>query len=102
MTISFLPKDTADSYAIQAFLRGDANEAQMKRACKCIIHEICGTYDMTFDPDSVRQSDFNEGKRHVGRVLVGIANISLGTVQEAEKRVEKRKIVVNTKGKSHG
>jgi len=102
MTISFLPKDIADGYAIQALSRGIANEAQQKRAMKCIIEEVCGTYSMTFDPKSDRESCFNEGKRHVGRVLVGIANISLGTVQEAEKRIEKRKIVVNTKGKSHG
>src|SRR3990167_5102625 len=100
--MTILPKDIADSYAIQAFMRGEANEAQQKRAARCIVEEICGTYTMTFDPDSTRQSDFNEGKRHVGRVLVGIANISLGVIQEAEKRIEKRKIVVHTKGKSHG
>jgi len=100
--MTILPKDIADSYAIQAFMRGEANEAQQKRAAKCIVEEICGTYDMTFDPASNRQSDFNEGKRHVGRVLVGIANISLGVIQEAEKNIEKRKIRVNTKGKPHG
>src|SRR3990167_10757117 len=100
--MTILPKDIADSYAIQAFMRGEANEAKQKRASKCIVEEICGTYDMTFDPKDERQSCFNEGKRHVGRALVGIANISLGVVQEAEKRVEKRKIVVHTKGKSHG
>ena len=102
MTISFLPKDIADSYAIQALFKGIANEAQQKRVVKCLVEEICGTYAMTFDPKSERESCFNEGKRHVGRALVGIANISLGVIQEAEKKIEKRKIIVNTKGKSHG
>lgn len=102
MTISFLPKEIADSYAVQALMRGEANETQQKRAVKCIIEEICGTYSMTFDPQSERETSFNEGKRHVGRVLVGIANISLGTVKEAEEKIEKRKVIVKTKGKPHG
>lgn len=102
MTISFLPKDTADSYAIRALIQGEASEAQQKRAVKCIIEEICGTYSMTFDPKSERETSFNEGKRHVGRVLVGIANVNLGTIQEVEKKIEKRKVIVNTKGKPHG
>ena len=102
MTISFLPKDIADSYAIKALLQGEADGFQQKRAMKCLIEEICGTYSMSFDPEDERMSCFNEGRRHVGRVLVGIANISLGAVQEAEKKIEKRKIVVNTKGKKHG
>ena len=100
--MTILPKDIADSYAIQAFMRGEANEAQQKRAAKCLVEEICGTYAETYDPKSERDSCFNQGKRHVGRVLVGIANISLGVVQEAEKKIEKRKIRVNTKGKPHG
>ena len=102
MTISFLPKDITDSYAIQAVMRGEANELQQKKAIKCLIEEICGTYSMTFDPNSDRETSFNEGRRHVGRVLVGIANISLGTVKKAEEIIEKRKVVVKTKGKPHG
>mgnify|MGYP001604612208 CR=1 FL=1 len=100
-----LPKDIADNYAIQALFRGQANEAQQLRAVKCLIEEICGTYGMTFDPESARQSDFNEGKRHVGRVLVGIANISLGVVKAAEEKIEKRqqaKLIVKTRRNPNG
>ena len=102
---TFLPKEIADSYAIQAVSRGTANDVQQKRAFKCLIEEICGTYAMTFDPESARKSDFNEGKRHVGRVLVGIANISLGSVKEAEQRIEKReqaKTIVRTRKNPNG
>ena len=100
--ISFLPKDIADSYAIQALFKGAANEAQQLRAIKCLVEEICGTYGMTFDPESDRNTSFNEGKRHVGRVLVGIANISLGVVKAAEEKIEKRKVIIKTKGRPNG
>ena len=101
-SIAFLPKEIADSYAIQALFKGIANEGQQLRAVKCIVEEICGTYAMTFDPENERQSNFNEGRRHVGRVLVGIANISLGTVKAAEERIEKRKVIIKTKGRPNG
>ena len=104
-SIAFLPKEIADSYAIQALFKGIANEGQQLRAVKCIVEEICGTYAMTFGPESARQSDFNEGKRHVGRALVGIANISLGLVKAADQRTEKReqaKTIVRTRRNPNG
>lgn len=96
--LTLLPKEIADSYAIQAVSRGTASEIQQKRAFKCLVEEICGTYSMTFDPDSQRQSDFNEGKRHVGRVLVGLANVNLGAIKEAEERLKARVQRSNIKG----
>ena len=100
--IKFLPDDIADSYAIKALFTGTANAGQQTRAMKCLIEEICNTYGMTYDPQSERQSAFNEGMRHVGRVLVGIANISLGQVKKAEELIEKRKTFVKSKGRPNG
>lgn len=80
--ILLFPDDKADAYAIQALFLGTASEAQQQRAMKWIVYELCGTYAQTFDPDSQRKTDFSEGRRSVGRALVGIANFKLGMLDE--------------------
>lgn len=79
----WLPEKAIDAYAIQALAKGIAGEEQQKRALKCIIDEIAGAYEMTFDPESDRQTCFAEGRRHVGRVLVGIVNMTAGAIEAA-------------------
>lgn len=56
--------------ALKALSNGNANDGQQKNALKWIIEDLCGTYDMSFRPASVRDSDFAEGKRHVGNQIV--------------------------------
>jgi hypothetical protein len=85
----FLPADTVDAYAIQAVARGEGGPNEQIRAITCIVNEIAGTYDMTFDEESARQSDFNEGRRQVGRAVVGIINQNLGHVTKAEAFLSK-------------
>lgn len=95
--LKFIPDEVADAYAIQALVRGEANEHQQIRAFKCIVEELCGTYDMTFDPDSPRVSDFNEGKRHVGRALVGLTSLNLGKLKKEDQPKEQDPVKVNRK-----
>jgi hypothetical protein len=78
--------DVPDLHAIKAIARGDASEDQQRRAMKVIIEQIASTYDMSFHPDNARATDFAEGKRHVGRVLVGIINFDIKKLNEAETR----------------
>jgi len=84
-----LPVDDVDSYAIQALFRGEASPEQQVRAMKCLIHELCGTYNMTFDPDNGKWQDFNEGKRHIGRTLVNISTINVGIIKQNARQLEK-------------
>ena len=74
--IKFLPQNPEDVRAIQALAKGVASDGQQVRAFKCIVYELAGTYDMTFDPHSAVQTAFNEGKRAVGRALVGTVNFT--------------------------
>jgi hypothetical protein len=56
--------DNADIFALQAVVKGKANEGQ-----HYIIRALCGTDLMSFWPggdDGRRASDFAEGKRWVG------------------------------------
>lgn len=86
MNLKFLPENKADAFAIQAVALGTATEDQQKRAFSCIVRELAGTYDMTFDPESERASNFNEGRRHVGRALVNLINANITLLyQEAGK-----------------
>lgn len=74
--------DRPDAYAIQALQRGDANPDMQKRALKWIIERAAGTYDQSFNPDSVRLSDFAEGRRFVGLQLVKLLKFNLAAIKE--------------------
>ena len=88
-----LPADKVDAYAIQALINGEASPDQAAQAVKCIIYELCGTYGEPFDPESSRWTDFNLGKRSVGRTLVNIGTATIGLIyQVAEEREEKRNL----------
>jgi hypothetical protein len=76
----------ADMHAIKAIARGNATEEQQRRAVKVIIEQIASTYDMSFHPENARATDFSEGKRHVGRMIVGIINCDVKKLNEAEAR----------------
>ena len=56
--------------AIKSLNAGNASEAQQKNAIAWIVEELCGTYNMSFRPGSVRETDFAEGMRHVGNQIV--------------------------------
>lgn len=91
------PKKASDAAAIQALAKGVANEGQQQAALKCIISELSGSYEMTYDPDG-KHSGFNEGKRSVGRSLVGILTTSLKSIADAEKRLVARRTPQKKRG----
>ena len=98
----WLPENIADGYAIQAWSRGEADGPAQLRAFRCIVEEIAGAYAMSFDPESDRQTCFAEGRRHVGRVIVGIAKLNLGVIPEAEQRIAARRTPTTRKGRPNG
>jgi hypothetical protein len=64
------PYDEAITGAIKALNSGTANEGQQQRALKWIIEAVSGTYDLSYRPDSDRDTAFAEGKRFVGNQIV--------------------------------
>ena len=95
----FLPSRLPDAYAIQALAKGLATPEAQRQAIKCIVEEISGTYAMTYDPESDRQSAFAEGRRSVGRAIVGIINSNLGAVKAADERIAARRLPKPVKGR---
>lgn len=63
--------------AIKSVAAGTANEGQQRLAMKWIIEELCGTYDLSYRPQSDRDTTFAEGKRYVGLQLVREININI-------------------------
>lgn len=79
--------EVADVGAVQALMRGDADEAQQKRALAYIINTLCGTYDVSYHPgglDAQRNTDFAEGKRWVGLQLVKFTKINISALARKE------------------
>ena len=62
--------------ALQALSRGEANENQQKDALDWIINECCKTYDISYRPDSERDTSFAEGKRFVVANIVRLLKTS--------------------------
>ncbi len=66
---------TAVTLALKGLATGTANEHQQRAALKWIITDLCGTYDLSYRPDSQRDTDFAEGKRSIGLALVHEVNL---------------------------
>jgi len=80
----WLPPKT-DAKTIQAFqdlARGTANADQQKRVLHFTINSLCCTYDLSYRPDSSRNTDFAEGKRWVGLQI--IKYLHLNSMNEPE------------------
>lgn len=78
--------EPADIAAIQALVRGDASPEQQRRAVDYIINDIAGTYDMSYRPDSERDSVFAEGKRFVGLTIVKAIKLNLARMRQAKSK----------------
>lgn len=79
------PWEPADVSAIQALARGDASPDQQKRALDYIIN-AAGTYDLSYRPDSERDTAFAEGRRSVGLNIVKLVHISLAALKQAKRQ----------------
>ena len=75
--------DDSIAFAIQALARGEASQGQQTAALKWIIEECCRTYDLSYRPDSDRDTAFAEGKRYVGTQLVTLSKLKIEKLQEA-------------------
>lgn len=69
--------EPADASAIQALFRGDANEAQQKRAINFITNDLCALPFLAFDPKNQRNTDFALGKQSVGHDIVRLMRLNV-------------------------
>jgi hypothetical protein len=81
-----------DVAALKALQRGNASEQQQRHALQFIVNRACGTYEMTFCPgeDGRRASDFAEGKRRVGLLLVGLLAADIKRFRDPDAQVREQ------------
>lgn len=65
-----------DYAAFKALATGTANEAQQLRCVETLLYKMTMVYDLSYRPDSSRDTDFAEGKRFVGLELVKLINVT--------------------------
>lgn len=75
------PWELADASAIQALVRGDANQAQQQRAMNWIINTACNTYELDYRTDA-RDHAFGSGRRFVGMQIVKMLKINVGALRK--------------------
>lgn len=61
-------------------MAGRASEDQQRRAMTFIVHQLCGTYDLSYRPTSDRDTAFAEGKRFVGLQMVKFSRINIAAL----------------------
>lgn len=80
--------EAADASAIQALIRGEADEYQQKRALKWIIEQAAGTYDLAFRPggeEGRRDTDFALGRSFVGQQIVKLSRLNVAALVRREE-----------------
>jgi len=75
-----------DAAAIQAVARGEADAAQQVHAIKFLVEVLCGTYDVSFRPESDRATAFAEGKRFVGLQIVKLIKLNISALKKPSAR----------------
>lgn len=78
--------EIADASALQSLARGEADADQQKRALDWIIRQAALTYQVSFQPDNDRATDFVEGRRFVGLSIVQLLSVSTRDLLLKEQR----------------
>lgn len=68
--------------AIQAWSRGEATPEQQIATAKYVVEVLCRTYDLSFRPESDRETAFAEGMRWVGLQIVKLTKINLQLLKD--------------------
>jgi hypothetical protein len=74
--------ELADLTAVKALAAGTADSEQQKRALDWILIHVCGTYEMTYRPESDRDTSFAEGRRFVGLQIVKALHINSSALRK--------------------
>ena len=80
----YLPPDMTqeEAWAIKAVSMGNANEAEQGMFWRFLLFKLSNIGDVSYRPDSARDTDFAEGKRFVGLIL---AKTAMKTPEEITK-----------------
>ncbi|WP_447867244.1 hypothetical protein [Rahnella bonaserana] len=87
------PYDWAENlpfvYALKAMKEGKATEDQQHLILKEMMN-ISGYYDLSYRPNSDRDTSFAEGKRFIGAQIVKLVNLTADVIEKSKQRKSKR------------
>lgn len=72
--------------ALQCVAAGTATEDQQRMFMRWLIDDICMVGNLSFSPDSVRESDFGEGRRFVGLQIGKIIRLNVANYYAKEDK----------------
>ncbi|QKJ88021.1 hypothetical protein PMPD1_3088 [Paramixta manurensis] len=75
-------------YALKAMHKGDATAEQQQLILKEMM-TMSGYYDLSYRPNSDRDTSFAEGKRFIGAQLVKLINLSGEAIEKSKQRTKK-------------
>ena len=76
--IALVQPNAQEAEALQRVYAGEATPAQQKAALDFILFGICRMRDLSYRPDSDRNTAFAEGKRFVGLEIARVLNMAIG------------------------
>lgn len=89
----YLPYKWADNlpfvYAMKAMSKGEATESQQKLILAEMM-ALTGYYDLSYRPDSERDTAFAEGKRFIGAQLVKLITLSPDVIEKSKTQRKTR------------
>lgn len=74
-------------YALKALHEGKATDEQQKLILKEMTN-LTGYYDLSYRPDSDRNTAFAEGKRFIGAQIAKMVNLSPSLIEQSKKRLK--------------
>lgn len=73
-------------YALRNIAQGNATPEQQKEFMEWLLQHVCRTYDLSYRPESDRETVFAEGRRFVGLELVGLLRTPANKLNYIEDR----------------
>ena len=71
-------------YALKALSEGEASDKQQKLIMRELLN-LSGYYDLSYRPDSDRDTAFAEGKRFVGAQVLKMVNLPADVIEKAKE-----------------
>jgi hypothetical protein len=75
-------------YALKALHEGKATEEQQRLILDKLM-KLTGYYDLSYRPDSDRNTAFAEGKRFIGAQVVKMVNLSSAVIEQSKQNKQK-------------
>jgi len=84
--LTMAPFEPHEASALQALWAGTADAHQQKIALTWILEGACGIHEISFSPKDGRITDFNEGRRFVGKQIAEILRTNVTLLVEKLRR----------------